>query len=152
MTCCCSRKVAVVDHVQLPRIHQYHQVDNAHRYLESKGNIQKMSGFTRDANELISTSKVSYPMPLPLRVFVCLFWLPPESARQDMGFMLLITDITSTLSLNVSSLYSCIYVIPYLDVVSHYSDRLLVGCLWTPLGKLHWPVTKADKLATFVIR
>jgi len=73
MTCCCSRKVAVVDHVQLPRIHQYHQVDNAHRYLESKGNIQKMSGFTRDANELISTSKVSNPMPLPLSLFVCLF-------------------------------------------------------------------------------
>lgn len=46
-----------------------------------------------------------------------------------MGFMFLIIDITSTLSLNVSSLYSCIYVIPYLDVVSHYSDRLLVGCL-----------------------
>lgn len=54
-----NRKLAVVDHVQLPKIHKYHEVDRSQRYLESKGNIQKMSGFTRDANELIATSKVS---------------------------------------------------------------------------------------------
>ena len=54
----CYRKLAVVDHVQLPKIHQYHEVDRSQRYLESKGNIQKISGLTRDANELIATSKV----------------------------------------------------------------------------------------------
>ena len=47
-----------MDHVQLPKIHRYHEVDRSQRYLESKGNIQKMSGYTRDANELMATSKV----------------------------------------------------------------------------------------------
>ena len=55
---CSNRKLAVIDHVQLPKIHKYPEVDRSQRYLESKGNIQKMSGFTRDANELIATSKV----------------------------------------------------------------------------------------------
>jgi hypothetical protein len=54
----CYRKLAVVDHVQLPKIHQYHEVDRSQRYLESKGNIQKISGLTRDAADLIATSKV----------------------------------------------------------------------------------------------
>jgi hypothetical protein len=57
-----GRKLAVVDHVQLPKIHRYHEVDRAQRYLESKGNIQKMSGHTRDANELMATSKVARRM------------------------------------------------------------------------------------------
>ncbi len=49
----------MVDHVQLPKIHRYHEVDRSQRYLESKGNIQKVSGHTRDATELIATSKIA---------------------------------------------------------------------------------------------
>jgi hypothetical protein len=58
MTTCCNRKLAVIDHVQLPKIHKYHEVDRSQRYLESKGNIQKKSSYTRDADELMATSKV----------------------------------------------------------------------------------------------
>ena len=56
------RQLAVVDHVQLPKIHQYHEVDRSMRYLERKGNIQKVSSYTRDAQELMATSRVARRM------------------------------------------------------------------------------------------
>ena len=72
---CCNRKLVVIDHVQLPKIHTYHEVDRSQRYLESKGNIQKMSSFTRDANDLIATSKVCVHICASVSARACRFWL-----------------------------------------------------------------------------
>jgi len=72
---CCNRKLVVIDHVQLPKIHTYHEVDRSQRYLESKGNIQKMSSFTRDANDLIATSKVCVHICASVSAGACGCWL-----------------------------------------------------------------------------
>mmetsp|Transcript_31940 Transcript_31940/g.49898 ORF Transcript_31940/g.49898 Transcript_31940/m.49898 type:complete len:341 (+) Transcript_31940:1-1023(+) len=57
-----DNNVTVVDHVQLPHVFRYNEVDKSKMYLEATGRNQKFQSFNKGAADLMATSRVARKM------------------------------------------------------------------------------------------